>query len=375
MTQKPEDDGHNRADVGVPRWAYARRVRQHLHPAQEYARRQRFADPAQRQRAERHAQLYGGQKIVQIPLQPANGARARRTGGQHLLDARLADRNQRELRCHEEPVGQDQHGHGDAFDRQKTVHLACEHSIARRKVFSIASPWNRAAPDCVFSIDSRRPPTSAPAVTHLLTAAWLRRHTVGLLKFFGSLSKTAAPLSSRGRCSVAAKKSRRLWIWVTLAILIVVVGAGVALARMVSGSSIDPNRIAKAARGDVARSVVATGKIQPITKVEVKSKASGIVEKLFVDINNKVSKGQPLAQLDQQEILAQVEAQKAQLAAAEANVGTYDANIEQDQVNATPRAPTCPCTRPLSIATCRCRKKAWSRSRPSTTPIAITLPN
>ena len=109
---------------------------------------------------------------------------------------------------------------------------------------------------------------------------------------------------------------------------------------MVSGSSIDPNRIAKVTRGDVARSVVATGKIQPITKVEVKSKASGIVEKLFVDINNKVHKGQPLAQLDQQEILAQVDAQKAQLAAAEANVGTYEANIEQDKVNAA--APDLP---------------------------------
>lgn len=109
---------------------------------------------------------------------------------------------------------------------------------------------------------------------------------------------------------------------------------------MVSGSSIDPNRIAKVTKADVARSVVATGKIQPITKVEVKSKASGIVEKLFVDINNRVRKGQPLAQLDQQEILAQVEAQKAQLAAAEANVGTYEANIEQDKVNAS--APDLP---------------------------------
>ena len=138
----------------------------------------------------------------------------------------------------------------------------------------------------------------------------------------------------------ASKKNKRLWIWVTLGILVVVVGAAVALARMVSGSSIDPNRIAKVTRGDVARSVVATGKIQPITKVEVKSKASGIVEKLSVDINNKVSKGQPLAQLDQQEILAQVDAQKAQLAAAEANVGTYEANIEQDKVNAS--APDLP---------------------------------
>src|SRR5260370_36451920 len=102
----------------------------------------------------------------------------------------------------------------------------------------------------------------------------------------------------------------------------------------------DGERVAKVSGGDVARSVVATGKIQPITKVEVKSKASGIVEKLFVDINNHVHKGQPLAQLDEVEIQAQAEAQRAQLAAAEANVGTFEANIEQDKVNA--EAPDLP---------------------------------
>jgi HlyD family secretion protein len=138
----------------------------------------------------------------------------------------------------------------------------------------------------------------------------------------------------------ASKKSKRFWIWLGSAIVIVVLVVGVAAARLVKGTQIDPNRLAKVQRGDVARSVVATGKIQPITKVEVKSKASGIVEKLFVDINNRVRKGQPLAQLDQQEILAQVEAQQAQLAAAEANVGTYQANIEQDKVNAS--APDLP---------------------------------
>jgi HlyD family secretion protein len=136
------------------------------------------------------------------------------------------------------------------------------------------------------------------------------------------------------------RKRRRIWIWVVLIIVVLLCVAGVAVARMISGDSIDPNRIAKVARADVARSVVATGKIQPITKVEVKSKASGIVEKLFVDINNHVTKGQPLAQLDQQEILDQVEAQRAQLAAAQANVGTYEANIEQDKVNAS--APDLP---------------------------------
>lgn len=137
-----------------------------------------------------------------------------------------------------------------------------------------------------------------------------------------------------------SRKGKRIWIWIVSVVLLVLVAGGVVLARMASGSSIDPNKIAKVARGDVARSVVATGKIQPITKVEVKSKASGIVERLFVDINDRVHKGQPLAQLDQQEIEAQVEAQRAQLAAAQANVGTFEANIEQDKVNAS--APDLP---------------------------------
>jgi len=138
----------------------------------------------------------------------------------------------------------------------------------------------------------------------------------------------------------ASRKSKRFWIWLIAAGVLVVLVLGLGLAHLVKGSTIDPNKLAKVTRGDVARSVVATGKIQPITKVEVKSKASGIVEKLYVDINNKVQKGQSLAQLDQQEIVAQVNAQKAQLAGAEANVSTYEANIEQDKVNAA--APDLP---------------------------------
>jgi HlyD family secretion protein len=139
---------------------------------------------------------------------------------------------------------------------------------------------------------------------------------------------------------MASRKSKKIWIWIGSVALLVIVVIGVAAARLVRTTNIDPNRIAKVKRGDVARSVVATGKIQPITKVEVKSKASGSVEKLYADINNRVHKGQPLAQLDQQEILAQVEAQRAQLAAAQANVATYEANIEQDRVNAA--APDLP---------------------------------
>jgi len=139
---------------------------------------------------------------------------------------------------------------------------------------------------------------------------------------------------------VATRKKSRVWLWVGLVAVVVVAGAAVGLAHLVSGTKLDPNKIGKVARGDVARSVVATGKITPITQVEVKSKASGIVEKLFVDINNVVHKGQPLAELDQQEILDQVAAQRAQLASTEANVANYEAALEQDKVNAS--APDLP---------------------------------
>ena len=46
------------------------------------------------------------------------------------------------------------------------------------------------------------------------------------------------------------------------------------------GTKIDPSKLAKVEKGDLAKSVVATGKVTPITKVEIKSKASGIVKKL-----------------------------------------------------------------------------------------------
>jgi len=138
----------------------------------------------------------------------------------------------------------------------------------------------------------------------------------------------------------AARKRSNIWLWSGIGLFIALVALGITVAARGKGASLEPSQLAKAEDGDIARSVVATGKVEPITKVEVKSKASGIVTRLDTDINAHVVKGQVLAQLDQQEILDQVAAQKAQLAASESNARAAAAAIEYDKVSA--EAPDLP---------------------------------
>jgi HlyD family secretion protein len=136
------------------------------------------------------------------------------------------------------------------------------------------------------------------------------------------------------------KNKRKFWLWTGLIAVVVIVALGIAVSARGNTTKFEPSQLGKAELADIARSVVATGKVQPITKVEVKSKASGIVTRLDVDINNHVKQGQVLAQLDQQEILDQVAAQKAQLAAAQSNARAAAASIDYDKVNA--EAPDLP---------------------------------
>lgn len=131
------------------------------------------------------------------------------------------------------------------------------------------------------------------------------------------------------------KKKRRkriIIISVVVAIVLIFVGALTAFTR--GGTKIDPSKLAKVEKGDLAKSVVATGKVTPITKVEVKSKASGIVKKLYVDYGDRVKKGQLLAQLDKDEIQAQVDQSRAALQSSEANLTSAQADYERAKVDA-----------------------------------------
>jgi HlyD family secretion protein len=132
-----------------------------------------------------------------------------------------------------------------------------------------------------------------------------------------------------------ASKKRRRFIWIAV-ILIVLGGAAMVSVKALSSKpeKIDPEKIAKVERIDLARSVVATGKIQPVTQVEIKSKASGIIQKLPVSVGDFVRKGQVICELDQNDLLPALKQQEAALHVAEANLKTTQADYERYKVDA-----------------------------------------
>jgi HlyD family secretion protein len=135
------------------------------------------------------------------------------------------------------------------------------------------------------------------------------------------------------------KKNRKIYIGVGVVLAVLII-AGIVYAKS-GGTKIDDSKIGKVEQGDLAKSVVATGKIEPIVKVEIKSKASGIVKRLLVDAGDNVKTGQVLAELDKEEIQASLNQSRASLEAAEANLRATDADIERAKADAAgPDVPT-----------------------------------
>jgi len=130
------------------------------------------------------------------------------------------------------------------------------------------------------------------------------------------------------------KKRRNRIIYAVIGVVVVLCAVIGLIAATRGGTKIDPSKLAKVEKGDLAKSVVATGKVEPITKVEIKSKASGIVKKLYVDAGDRVKKGQLLAELDREEISAQVAQARASLEASEASLKGSEADYERAKVDA-----------------------------------------
>ncbi len=146
--------------------------------------------------------------------------------------------------------------------------------------------------------------------------------------------KQEAVVEGNGNGNGRKKRRKRIIIWISIAAAVVVLVVAGALIASSSGTKIDPSKLAKVEKGDLAKSVVATGKIWPITQVEVKSKATGIVKKLYVEYGDKVKKGQLLAELDRDEMQAQVDQARAQLEASTASLNSTRADLVRAKVDA-----------------------------------------
>ena len=85
---------------------------------------------------------------------------------------------------------------------------------------------------------------------------------------------------------------------------------------------------AKVVRGDISDVITATGTLEALETVEVGTQVSGVIQKIYVDYNSQVKKGQLLARLDETPLVAQLEQSKATVDQSEAEVqyqkATYD---------------------------------------------------
>lgn len=64
-------------------------------------------------------------------------------------------------------------------------------------------------------------------------------------------------------------------------------------------------------RAEISNSVTATGTVEPVTKVEVGTQVSGIIDKLYADYNSVVKKGQLIAEMDRVTLLSELSSRQA----------------------------------------------------------------
>lgn len=124
------------------------------------------------------------------------------------------------------------------------------------------------------------------------------------------------------------KKLRISKIWIAVVVIVIVAVAAWAM----SGGKKEENinfKEEKVALKTLQNSVTATGTIEAVTSVTVGTQVSGIVNKLYVDYNSQVKKGQVIAELDKTNLLSELNTAKANLASAQSSLNYQAANMER----------------------------------------------
>ena len=124
------------------------------------------------------------------------------------------------------------------------------------------------------------------------------------------------------------KKLRISKIWIAVVVIVIVAVAAWAMSGGKKEEDINFKE-EKVALKTLQNSVTATGTIEAVTSVTVGTQVSGIVNKLYVDYNSHVKKGQVIAELDKTNLLSELNTAKANLASAQSSLNYQAANMER----------------------------------------------
>lgn len=126
------------------------------------------------------------------------------------------------------------------------------------------------------------------------------------------------------------KKLKISKVWIAMTVVVIIAVAVWALSGGKEKEEINFKQ-EKVSLQTLQNSVTATGTIEAVTSVTVGTQVSGIVNKLYVDYNSQVKKGQVIAELDKTNLLSELNTAKANMASAQSQLNYQNANMKRYQ--------------------------------------------
>lgn len=125
------------------------------------------------------------------------------------------------------------------------------------------------------------------------------------------------------------KKKSKLWIWIGAALVVVLVVIGIAASKN-KGQDTGPKTV-KVERKDIVDNALAVGSIEPLNEISVKSKISGVVGRLFVEVGSYVNAGDPLLEVKPDPTPLELAEAKRNVEMAQINTQTLKKDLERSK--------------------------------------------
>ena len=143
----------------------------------------------------------------------------------------------------------------------------------------------------------------------------------------------AAPIDLAAAIKAGGPGRHSLWLIIAVIVVVVLGVGGWFWWRKVQQAKhqVPPYATEVLQRGDISLTITATGNLVPTNEVTVGSELSGTALEVYVDVNDRVTKGQPLVKLDTTKLAQQTESSRAAVQAAQAAVTLAGATVKESE--------------------------------------------